>query len=71
MGTNGAVQARLETTASIHNSRSQSLETLTSREADADFAQTLVRLNEVQTAYQAALQSGGSILNRSLLDFLR
>ncbi len=71
MGTNGAIQARLETTKAIALTRGQSIETLVSREADADLAQTLVRLNETQTAYQAALQSGGTILNRSLLDFLR
>ena len=39
--------------------------------ADADLANTLVRLNQTQTAYQAALQSGGKILSTSLLDYLR
>jgi flagellar hook-associated protein 3 FlgL len=71
IGTNGAVQTRLETGESIMTKRAQNLEALVSKETDADLAQTLVRLNEVQTAYQAALQSGGSILNRSLLDYLR
>jgi flagellar hook-associated protein 3 FlgL len=71
LGTSGAIQARLEATLSIAKNRSQSLETLVSRESDADLSQTLVRLSEVQTAYQAALQSGGTILNKSLLDFLR
>ncbi|MCC6235876.1 MAG: hypothetical protein IT580_24785, partial [Verrucomicrobiales bacterium] len=71
VGTNGAVQARLDTGQSILRQRSQNLESLVSKEADADLAQTLVRLNEVQTAYQAALQTGGTILNRSLLDYLR
>lgn len=51
--------------------RGQSLDRLISSEADADLAQTLVKLNTLQTAYQAALQSGGSILGQSLLDFLR
>lgn len=71
IGTNGAVQTRLETGESIMTKRSQNLEALVSKETDADLAQTLVRLNEVQTAYQAALQSGGSIMNRSLLDYIR
>lgn len=71
MGANGAVQARLETTESLLKDRSASIEVLVSKEADADLSQTLVRLSEIQTAYQAALQSGGSILNRSLLDYLR
>ena len=70
MGTNGAIQARLETTKAIGSTRSQNLEKLVSSESDADLSQTIVRLNEVQTAYQAALQSAGTILNRSLLDYL-
>jgi flagellar hook-associated protein 3 FlgL len=71
LGTSGALQSRLETTASLLDQRSLSVDTLISKEADADLAQTLVRLSEIQTAYQAALQSGGRILNSSLLDFLR
>jgi len=71
MGANGAAQARLETTESLLKDRSASIEGLVSKEADADLAQTLVRLSEIQTAYQAALQSGGSILNKSLLDYIR
>jgi flagellin-like hook-associated protein FlgL len=42
-----------------------------SREGDADMADTIVRLNEVQYAYQAALQSGAKIMNSSLMDYLR
>jgi flagellar hook-associated protein 3 FlgL len=71
VGTIGAVQARLDTTAALNTQRSQSVEGLVSKEVDADLAQTLVRLSETQNAYQAALQSGGTILNRSLLDYLR
>lgn len=68
---NGAMQARLETTDSIASDRVFSTEKLISGEADADLAQTLVRLSETQNAYRAALQSGGSILDVSLLDYLR
>ncbi|MEK7675887.1 MAG: flagellar hook-associated protein FlgL [Verrucomicrobiota bacterium] len=71
VGANGALQARLETTAALATNRTLSLEGLTSQEADADLAQTLVRLSETQNAYRAALQSGATILDRSLLDFLR
>jgi flagellar hook-associated protein 3 FlgL len=71
LGTNGALQSRLETTASLLSQRSLSIDRLVSKEADADLATTLVRLSEIQTAYQAALQSGGTILNSSLLDYLR
>ncbi len=71
LGSNGAVQARIETASSLSAARSLSLEKLVSREADADLTQTIVRLNETQTAYQAALQSGGKILNQSLLDYIQ
>jgi flagellar hook-associated protein 3 FlgL len=71
IGSNGAVQARLEAGLSQARSRVESLEAMVSKEADADIAEVLVRLTQTQTAYQAALQSGASILSRSLLDFLR
>lgn len=71
LGSQGAIQQRLETTLSMTKGRSESIATLVSNEADADFAQTIVRLNEVQTAYQAALQTGATLLSQSLLDYLR
>jgi flagellar hook-associated protein 3 FlgL len=71
IGTNGVVQSRLEATTAIVKQRSDSLTKLVSKEADADLADTLVKLNQTQTAYKAALQSGGKILSQSLLDYLR
>ena len=71
LGTQGAVQARLETSLGLIHHRRDSIERLVSREADADLTRTIVRLTEVQTAYQAALQSGASLLSQSLLDYLR
>jgi flagellar hook-associated protein 3 FlgL len=68
---NAVIQGRLESSTSAARRRSESLEVLISNEADADLAQTLVRLNQTQTAYQAALQSGAQLLQSSLLDFLR
>jgi len=68
---NGAVQAHLEAADATARDRGLSLETEVSREVDSDLAQTMVKLGQTQTAYQAALQSGGAILNVSLLDFLR
>ncbi|HMJ90463.1 MAG TPA: hypothetical protein VK530_11640 [Candidatus Acidoferrum sp.] len=70
MGSNGAVQSRLEAAQSIAGSRADAVENLVSKEADADLAQTLVQLNQAQTAYQAALQSGASIMQLSLLNYL-
>jgi flagellar hook-associated protein 3 FlgL len=38
---------------------------------DADIAKTLIELNSQSAAYQAALRSGASIVQSSLMDFLR
>jgi len=70
LGGNGAIQSRLETANAIANQRTDTLEKLVSDEADADLSETLLRLNQTQTAYQAALQSAGKILGSSLLDYL-
>lgn len=71
IGTSVATQSRLEAAQSIATSRSYSVDSLISKEANADLAQTLVQLNQTQTAYQAALQSGASIMQLSLLNYLR
>ena len=71
LGSNGAVQANLEATLSSVKQRGEDVQALISREVDADFAQTLLHLNQTQTAYQAALQSAGKVLGTSLLDYLR
>lgn len=71
IATNGALKERLLTAKSIASDRGFSVEKLISQSADADLAQTLVRLSETQTAYTAALQSGGLIINQSLLDYIR
>lgn len=70
-GNIGAVQSRLETASSIANRRKASLEGLVSNESDADLALTLVSLSQIQNAYSAALKTGGTILNQSLLDYIR
>lgn len=71
VASNGAVQARLETAATTATNRTSSLEKSVSQEADADLSQTLVKLSQTQTAYQAAMQTGARVLNLSLLDYLR
>ncbi|HEY0455758.1 MAG TPA: flagellar hook-associated protein FlgL [Verrucomicrobiae bacterium] len=68
---NATVQGRLDATGASAKKQSDSLEGLISAQADADLAQTLVRLNQTQTAYQAALQSGAQLLSHSLLDYIR
>ena len=67
----GAVQSRLETASTTTTSRATELRQAFSNEVDADLAETLVQLTSTQTAYKAALQSGASLLNTSLMDYLR
>ena len=68
---NGAIQARLETTDAMTRERGISIEAQVSKEVDADLSQTLVKLSQTQTAYEAALQSGARAMNLSLMDYLR
>jgi len=66
----GAAQSRLEAVAKQNSSEAVSVNQLISQESDADLAQTLVELNQLQAAYSAALQSAGKILKISLLDYI-
>ena len=67
----GAIQSRLDTSEAITRHQASSIDPLVSNEADVDMADAFVRLNEIQNAYTAALQSGGSLLQTSLLDYIR
>lgn len=67
----GGMQARIEANQSQQKDRGTDLEKLVSDEVDADLPSTVVKLTQSQTAYQAALQSAASIMNLSLLDYIR
>jgi len=71
LSNNGVIQGRLEATQNAGAQRVQALEGEVSKEADVDLAESLVRLNQTQAAYQAALQSGARLMSLSLLDYLR
>lgn len=66
----GGLQTRIEANQSQQQDRSDSLEKLISSEADVDLPSTIVKLNQTQTAYQAALQSAANIMKLSLLDYI-
>jgi flagellar hook-associated protein 3 FlgL len=68
---NGAVQMRIEVNQSQQQSRADNLVALVSGETAADLPDSIVRLNQSQTAYQAALQSAASIMRISLLDYIK
>lgn len=67
----GASLSRLETSEAITSQQISAIVPLVSNEIDVDLADTLVRLNEIQNSYRAALQSGSIILGSSLLDYLK
>jgi flagellar hook-associated protein 3 FlgL len=67
----GASLSRLETSEIITSQQISAIVPLVSNEIDVDLADTLVRLNEIQNSYTAALQSGSIILGSSLLDYLK
>jgi flagellar hook-associated protein 3 FlgL len=71
MADNGALQARLEASLNTTRDEELSLESQISNRTDVDLPSTIVRLNQQQTTYQAALQSAGSLLDLSILPFLR
>jgi flagellar hook-associated protein 3 FlgL len=70
VGQNAIVQARLEAVGSAATKQGDAMESLISKQADADLAQTMVQLNQTQNAYRAALQSGATLLSTSLLDYM-
>ena len=71
MAENGAVQTRIEVNQSQQKSRGDNLVSLVSSETSADLPNTIVRLNQAQTSYQAALQSAATIMRISLLDYIK
>ncbi len=67
----GTLQSRIETTQARLTDQTFQVAAQTSALTDADLAETIVSLNQAQTAYQAALQSGAQILSSSLMDYIR
>jgi flagellar hook-associated protein 3 FlgL len=68
---NGVIQNQLTTAASFASSNSTSLSQMISNSSSADLMNTMVQLNQAQTSYQAALQSGAKIMQLSLLNYIQ
>jgi flagellar hook-associated protein 3 FlgL len=68
---NGARAQRLETALSRLQQTEESTIGQLSETEDADIAKTLIELNSQTAAYQAALRAGASLVQSSLMDFLR
>lgn len=67
----GGIETRIEANRAQQQQRADNLESLVSSETDVDLPATIVRLNQSQTAYQAALQSAANIMRMSLLDYIQ
>jgi flagellar hook-associated protein 3 FlgL len=67
---NGVMQSALTAAGNMATSQSTNITTQISGETNADLAQTLTQLDQTQTAYQAALESGTMVMQVSLLNFL-
>ena len=67
----GGVQTRIEANRAQLLDRVENIEKLVSTETDVDLPSAIVKLNQTQTAYQAALQSAANIMRISLLDYIR
>ena len=68
---NGAVQTRLNNEATYVTNQTSSLTSAISNTSGTDLVQTMVQLNQTQTAYQAALQSSAQIMQLSILNYLK
>jgi flagellar hook-associated protein 3 FlgL len=68
---NGAKTNRLEAALGRLGQLEESVLGQLSKTEDADIAETLIDLNSQTAAYQAALRAGASIVQSSLMDFLR
>lgn len=73
MGANGIVQSQLTAADAVAAAQSASLKQMISKDSDIDLAATLTKLSAAQTTFQAALQSGASLISQSqsLLNYLR
>jgi flagellar hook-associated protein 3 FlgL len=69
-GSNGVVQSNLSNASTLANQQGTQLTTQMSNLTSANLATTLTRLQQTQTSYQAALQSGVQVMQLSLVDFM-
>jgi flagellar hook-associated protein 3 FlgL len=70
IGSNGVVQSSLTNATSSATQQGTELTEQMSNLTSANLANTLTQLQQTQTSYQAALQSGVEVMQLSLLDFI-
>jgi flagellar hook-associated protein 3 FlgL len=67
---NGVTQNQLTNAASFATSNNSNLTQIISNASSADLMNTMVELNQAQTAYQAALQTSAKIMQTSLVNYI-
>jgi flagellar hook-associated protein 3 FlgL len=70
IATNGGIQSRITAAQTEQASQTTNLQTDMSSVVDADLPTTITKLDQVQTAYQAALQSAVSTMQLSILNYI-
>jgi flagellar hook-associated protein 3 FlgL len=68
---NGALSNRLEAASTRLGQIQGAVNEQLSNTENADFAKTMIEFNQQSAAYQASLRAGASIVQSSLMDFLR
>jgi len=68
---NGVLQSTLETASTAATQLGTNITTQTSNLTSANLTTTLTQLDQTQTAYQAALESGEMIMKLSILDYIQ
>lgn len=67
---NGAVQSRIESEQTEQQAETTELNTQITNATGADLPTTIVKLNQAQLAYQAALQTAASVMHMSILNYI-
>jgi flagellar hook-associated protein 3 FlgL len=67
---NAVLQSTLQSAGKVAQQQVTSEDSQMSNDTSANLAQTLTQLDQTQTAYQAALQSGSMVMSLSLMEFL-
>jgi flagellar hook-associated protein 3 FlgL len=67
---NAVLQSTLDAAGNVATQNSTNVETQMSNDTNADLTQTVTQLSQIQTSYQAALETGTMVMNLSLVNFL-
>jgi flagellar hook-associated protein 3 FlgL len=70
VATNGAIQGQIQAAQTEQTGQTTNLQTDLSSVVDANLPTTITQLDQVQTAYQAALQSAVSTMQLSILNYI-